>query len=661
MTASPVAAESVRQDPTAFATVIDTSAAPTGVETLADALSDAVGVQVRRFGGLGDFSTLSVRGFAAGQVQVYLDGVPLSRADNETVNLSDLPLDAVERVEVYRGTTPLAFAQSGPGGVVNVVTRRPTGTPVTAASASGGSFDTRKADLVHTGTAGAWDWLAFAHYLGSAGDFAFTNDLGTPSPADDRIETRRNNAFNLGDLTARLGWRPTAPLALALTSDTFVKQEGVPGAGTVQTRDTSLRTLRQLTHLDARLGPASGLPFDVDASAYVVHQRQAFTASANDAPFVAAHTDERSTAEGVQALARGAVGAHHVPGLLVAAGHERFTFSDRTSPSGPEPARSRVRGTVAAEDEILLLGTRVSLVPGVRWEIFRDDFPGVPAAHQAGAPAGGVHGRDFVSPHLGVRADAGHGLTLLGNLGRYAREPNLQELFGNRGVVIGNPTLRPEVAFNRDVGFRWLAPARGPLGDAALEYAYFDNQIDDLIALQQTTASVSKPVNVDAAHVTGHEVDARLRLWRRVGLVGNYTHQSAIDEGQIPSTRGKRIPGRPGEEAYVRVDLAWSPAAPLPVGPVGARLWPGRLFYEANIVGDDFLDKANTARRHVASRTYHGVGIDLALTLAQLHLAVEVKNAGDDLTRDAFAFPLPGRTFFATLSYGFGTRAEKAP
>ena len=142
--------------PTAFATVIDARAAPTQVETLADALADAVGVQVRRFGGLGDFSTVSVRGFSPRQVQVYLDGVPLSRADNETVDLSDLPLDAVDHVEVYRGTTPLRFAQAGPGGVVNVVTRRPGETPVTAASASYGSFDTRKVDVTRSASHDRW-------------------------------------------------------------------------------------------------------------------------------------------------------------------------------------------------------------------------------------------------------------------------------------------------------------------------------------------------------------------------------------------------------------------------------------------------------------------------------------------------------------------------
>ena len=115
VTAPPISQTAPPGDATAFATVIDTRSAPTLVETLSDALADTVGVQVRRFGGLGDFTTVSVRGFSPRQVQVYLDGVPLARADNDTVDLSDLPLDTVERIEVYRGSTPLRFAQAGPG------------------------------------------------------------------------------------------------------------------------------------------------------------------------------------------------------------------------------------------------------------------------------------------------------------------------------------------------------------------------------------------------------------------------------------------------------------------------------------------------------------------------------------------------------------------
>ncbi len=483
VTAPPAREEAPARDPTAFATVVDTTSAPTRVETLAEALADTVGVQVRRFGGLGDFSTVSIRGSSAGQVQVYLDGVPLGRAQNETVNLADLPLDAVDHVEVYRGTTPLAFAQSGPGGIVNVVTRRPGDTPVTGASVSYGSFTTRKVDLARSARAGDFDYLAFAHYLGSEGDFTFLNDLGTTAnPADDRVERRRNNAFDLGDLTARLGWRPAGgPLAAALTTDTFAKDEGVPGVGSVQARDARLQTLRQLAHLDLDLTPAAGLPLAAGGGAYVLYERQAFQDRRGEVALVPVDVEDETTATGAQALVRGALGAHQVPGLFLAASHERFAERDRLA-AGAEPDRTRLRATIAAEDELLAAGERVSVVPGLRWEVFRDDFPGgtgVPAALQAR----GARVRDFLSPRLGLRAAPHPALTLLANLSRYAREPNLAELFGTRGVIVGNPRLRPETAFNRDGGFRATAPPLGPLAHAAFEYAYFDNQIDDLIIL----------------------------------------------------------------------------------------------------------------------------------------------------------------------------------
>ncbi len=652
VTAPRLAPETAPADPTAFATVIDTASAPTTVETLADALSDAVGVQVRRFGGLGDFSTVSIRGFSAGQVQIYLDGVPLSRADNEVVNLSDLPLDAVDHVEVYRSATPLAFAQSAPGGVVNVVTRQPGPEPLDAASASYGSFTTRKVDLARAASVGAWDYLAFAHYLGSAGNFEFLNDQGlTANPGAAVEERRHNNAFDQASLTARVGWHPAPPLALALTSDTFFKDQGVPGAGSIQTRETSLRRIRQLAHLDAKLAPQPELPLDADVSAYVLYDRQALSDPLGEVSLVPTENDQHTTAEGVQAVIHGALGRWMVPGLLLAWSHERFAESDALR-LAPIPARTRLRATVAAEDEILPVGDRVSIVPGLRWEIFRDDFPGDPTVPQT-LRAAGVHVRDFLSPRLGLRAEVLHGLTLLGNVGRAAREPNLEELFGNRGVVIGNPALRPEVAFNRDVGMRLALPPLGTaLADVAVEYAYFDDTIDDLIALVQNSQTIVHPENVSSARIRGHEVSVRGRLWSRLGVVANYTHQDPRDTGN-DGYRGNQLPGRPADEAYARLELAWSPAHPLPLGPAAAHMWPGRLFYEADVIANDFLNRANT--RQVASRVLHGVGLEVTPPfLPRLRITGEVRNAGDDRTADVFGFPLPGRSFFVTVSYGFG-------
>ncbi len=255
--------------------------------------------------------------------------------------------------------------------------------------------------------------------------------------------------------------------------------------------------------------------------------------------------------------------------------------------------------------------------------------------------------------HIAVEQFVPHGLTLLGNVGRFARMPNLQELFGSRGVVVGNPALRPEVAWNRDVGGRFVLPAAGRLvRDLVLEYAWFDNEIEDLIVLVQNSQRIVRPENVTRARVRGHEVAARVRIADRLGLAANYTRQDARDVGEVTFLRGKRLPGRPADEAYVRVDLDWSPARPLPPVRWTARWWPGRVWWDVNLIADDFLDRANV--RRVDARTLHGAGVELALPLPRTRVAFEAKNVTDDRTRDVLGFPLPGRSFFLTISYGFG-------
>src|SRR5437867_12606057 len=95
--------EARRRLPTAFTTELRAGTSGRALESLSEVLGEAAGVHVDQYGGLGAFSTVSLRGAAAGQVTIYLDGVPLTSAAHGEVNLADLPITAVERVEIYRG------------------------------------------------------------------------------------------------------------------------------------------------------------------------------------------------------------------------------------------------------------------------------------------------------------------------------------------------------------------------------------------------------------------------------------------------------------------------------------------------------------------------------------------------------------------------------
>ena len=111
---------------------------------LAQTLDRATGVNIRRYGGLGSFSTLSIRGSTAEQVQVFLDGVPLNSAVGGGVDLGGLPIGGVESVDVYRGAVPARFGGNSLGGVVHIRTQPLGGKVRTRLHTASGSYGTRR-------------------------------------------------------------------------------------------------------------------------------------------------------------------------------------------------------------------------------------------------------------------------------------------------------------------------------------------------------------------------------------------------------------------------------------------------------------------------------------------------------------------------------------
>ncbi len=402
--------------------------------------------------------------------------------------------------------------------------------------------------------------------------------------------------------------------------------------------------------------PAGPWSVGLDGNVFGLYQHQHFTAD-TDGAFNKTDVANTSTTVGGQIVARGAIGTHQVPGVLAASSVERFQDTDEIGSSavdaGTSPAFTRTRLTLAAQDELLFLADRVSLVPSLRWEWFHDTFPPDPRVRVPSERTAGTSSRDFVTPHLGLRVDLGHGATLLANGGRSARIPNLTELFGRNGFIIGNSELRPEVATSWDAGFRLVSPwTSRVLTAASVEYAYFASDVEDVIVLVPSSVNLFRPMNISAATIRGHEVSLRLAFLDRLLFTSNYTHQDALDDRDDVNFRGNRLPGRPADEAYARIELAWSHERPLPWIPFANRIWPGRVYYDVDLIAENFLQAANVKK--ALGREYHGFGLDLTLPWYGLHVAWELKNATDDQTTDAADFPLPGRSMFVTLSYGFG-------
>ena len=85
-------------------------------------MARTVGVSSQSLGGLGVFSSISVRGADAGHTMVSVDGVPLSRIASVSANLGQFDLSSFEAVELYRGGVPPGLGGAGVGGALDMRT-----------------------------------------------------------------------------------------------------------------------------------------------------------------------------------------------------------------------------------------------------------------------------------------------------------------------------------------------------------------------------------------------------------------------------------------------------------------------------------------------------------------------------------------------------------
>lgn len=87
-------------------------------------LEKVAGVKIRSYGFNG-MSVISLRGSSANQVLIMIDGRPVNLASTGSVDLSQYPLEDVERIEVARGPFSALYGAGALGGVINIITKNP--------------------------------------------------------------------------------------------------------------------------------------------------------------------------------------------------------------------------------------------------------------------------------------------------------------------------------------------------------------------------------------------------------------------------------------------------------------------------------------------------------------------------------------------------------
>ncbi|MBO9639092.1 MAG: TonB-dependent receptor, partial [Siphonobacter aquaeclarae] len=123
-------------------TAIDAKPLHNTTQDLNQVLGKSAGVRIREDGGLGSSFNFSLNGFSGNQVKFFLDGIPMDNFGS-SLTLNNIPVNLADRIEVYKGVTPIWLGADALGGAVNIITNKKTRNYLDV-SYSYGSFNTHR-------------------------------------------------------------------------------------------------------------------------------------------------------------------------------------------------------------------------------------------------------------------------------------------------------------------------------------------------------------------------------------------------------------------------------------------------------------------------------------------------------------------------------------
>jgi outer membrane cobalamin receptor len=629
-----VSAETDRStaDPTAFATVIRAADYADRITTLPDLLSEAVGVQVKSLGG--EFATVSIRGSSAEQVVVYLDGVPLNRALGGAVNLADIPLVQLDSIEIYRGVTPASLSMASIGGAILLHSRAPGPGAHGEASATYGSYATAQVAGSYARGTERGDWLVAVDGATSDGDFTYTDNNATPfDPGDDILATRANNGFTRAHALLR-GGLAAGPARITLLADLMGKDQGVPGIDSLPSESAHASVRRSLLSAGAEAPGLAGGRLLLRGSLQGTFDAESFDGSSGDIGYAPRQTDTRMRSIGLETGGTWILTRHQALSFMGSLRDEGAEIHDDTPDTPPDRSEAGRRIAAATiEDQMTFAAGRIVLNPSLRHERYESRF--TPGITSVASPSDDVADATTTGK-IGLLARFSDRLALRANAGSFLKLPDLSELYGDQGSVIGNPALRPERGVNVDLGLTSeLAHPHGALRQLRLEGVLFQTRASDLIIYTAVAPGTVQARNTGEALVRGIELSIALASGRFNGTL-SAVHQRAVDASDTYSS-GYLLPGRPCDELNAGA---------------GLRIGPGRAAWDFTYVGSNYVDIPNSDAGRLPARYLHDLSYRLFLA-HRLDATFAVHNLFDDRTVDVARFPLPGRSFEGRLAWSF--------
>lgn len=664
------------------AVVMDVRAIAEQPATLAEIMNRSPGVRIRQSSGLGNNVDVSINGFQGNSVQYFKDGIPLEYLGGG-YGLNNVPINLLERVEVYKGVIPVSLGGDALGGAVNMVSRQQQNAHLSA-SYEVASFNTHIAQLALYQRWGQHGFIgADAFYNYSDNDYhaevQVVDEQANPVPV---IVPLFHNGYKHHFVEAYGGFKNTRwtdELRFALAQYQIDRESQHPALmtnpyGALMTHNRGLvPSIRyRKSWLEGNLGVDQFVSYSQINRSRIDTVRGTYNWYGEFTPGTSMGESPRTSLSDVdfeQILVRTNISyrpshRHKLEANLV------WNTSSRI---GSDPYGLRFTGT-----DIDVLSKEAfyeKSIAGLSWE---SQWLGGKLINQATAKyfrysARGINGFMANATDLDQYTTTNNANFGFGNALKYAwspkqfirasveltnRLPREAELFGDSDTRAPNFQLEPERSFNANLGYSYTA------NKFRFEVGTFYRKTQGMILLVPVQPPFAQYQNLDSIQGYGFDLDMHYNLSKNWNLAGNVTWQDNrmvdIGEGLHQWIEGTRLRNTPYFFANAGLTAHYQGILTGADGFKPYLHWNYiREFYLNHIPRDKepqgflglFGKSGVPVTNLIPDQHLLTAGFNYYLERMPLTLGFEVKNLTGTKLYDYYKIQRPGRSFHLKLNY----------
>ncbi len=518
-----------------FWTIENEAIARSNAQNVGELIDMAPGVDVQDTGGRSGSKKLSIRGSQSNQVLVLLDGVPLNDELSGDVDLSKIPANVIEKIEIYKGGFSHRFGSGAIGGVVNIITKKNFASQIQMNSGYG-SFHTVTLEPSCSGNFKRFNYYFAVQYAKTDGDFPYEyND----SKGESIHENRMNADLYSQNIFGRMNYQSPGHI-FSIHAQHMKSERGIPGVIDAWTAYARSKNNQRIAGTEYRF---TNDDFNAELSyRYSVSETENSNLYPNDADIRYRRYPKYHYKYGIQNhIVHANFNYDLFDWYTVSSGYDYrdLNYEDENFRSYGKPPineASDVAHGVFLHQELhlqLLSGrSHLLITPDLRYDemnIRSGDFR--------------RHEHQW-SPGTSFRISAGtiHQAFVTATLSNSFRVPTFADLFYQDVRIEGKPDLLPEKSQNREIGCGFKISSWGELN---AEVTAFRNTIDDLIVWRLGSYEVFRPFNSDA-EIFGEEYLLKFNSpGDYIGFEIGYVHLKPLNKNKNETTYDKIIPYRP--------------------------------------------------------------------------------------------------------------------